>query len=800
MKIKHSYTSSIPDSGDATLVQPSNWNDVHTFDVAMTAGSIVFFDGTEFQQDNSNLFWDKVSIRLGIRTNTPTYPFEVNATGESVGVGVTHLDASNASAFYATTSGAIANNVRVFAADLNTSGSVSNYITNSGTGKVVQLLQTNSSNSSADVMYQLVTEGTKSWVIGIDNAGTATVDNDALKIGINASLLQSDNVMTLLRTGEVGIGTQTPTSGTLLEVNGKGLFNDNLTIATGSLYLPTTTATYGIIFSGIERFAHAYGTDNAFIGVDSGNFTLTGASVSNSGFGHLSLSSLTSGAYNTAIGCHAMQNTTTGGYNTALGRDSLFTNADGSRNIAIGFQPMYLNVSGNYNIAIGYQAQYNSVAATTILGSTNLSLGNVALYDNLTGVGNVAVGDYALNASLGNNNTAIGRGAGALVTGSGNVFLGYMAGTRQTGSNFLIIDNQDRSSIANEITNSLVYGTFNATPASQTIRFNATGTIPYQWTWTGGGIDVTGGSVHLNDNISLAFGNTVASPDSTITFNTTQLEFGGTDVYFNGPKLGIGTTPTYPLDVSSQNSGGALFSIRNFIDITGSTTTSATQAMSARVQATGTQSDINAVSGLSLAANFRSTSAGTSLFSQLIAIDGVIRAHSQNARTFTSDGTGIIGIRADIGFEGGTVNSDIFGVYVSPVTIGGTVSVTGTDHIGFYIGDLTGTVSNYTFTNHSGLWIDGITSATNNYGIVLNGDITAGSSTDLGGAAVFGAGKDSSIGDDGTDLVIDTDVQTAGSRTINLVSQSSSAITTETLSEYVIFKIGGVSKKFAIVA
>ena len=63
---------------------------------------------------------------------------------------------------------------------------------------------------------------------------------------------------------------------------------------------------------------------------------------------------------------------------------------------------------------------------------------------------------------------------------------------------------------------------------------------------------------------------------------------------------------------------------------------------------------------------------------------------------------------------------------------------------------------------------------------------------------LLGTADDSEIYYNGTDLIIDSNV--VGSGTIDLAGQSASAITTETLSEYVTIKIGGVSKKIAIVA
>ena len=94
-------------------------------------------------------------------------------------------------------------------------------------------------------------------------------------------------------------------------------------------------------------------------------------------------------------------------------------------------------------------------------------------------------------------------------------------------------------------------------------------------------------------------------------------------------------------------------------------------------------------------------------------------------------------------------------------------------------------------TTAMGIEVTKQASATNNLGIVLSGD-------GIGADIVFGQGNDANIYYDGTDLAIDTAL--AGSGTLDLVSQTASAITTETLNEYITIKIGGVSKKIAIVA
>ncbi|MEX2514736.1 MAG: immunoglobulin-like domain-containing protein [Candidatus Paceibacterota bacterium] len=76
-----------------------NVNDVETLTTSLTAGSIIFSNGTNLAQDNANFFWDSANSRLGIGTNGPSALLEVAATGttprfrvESATSGVYALD------------------------------------------------------------------------------------------------------------------------------------------------------------------------------------------------------------------------------------------------------------------------------------------------------------------------------------------------------------------------------------------------------------------------------------------------------------------------------------------------------------------------------------------------------------------------------------------------------------------------------------------------------------------------------------------------------------------------------------
>ena len=136
-----------------------------------------------------------------------------------------------------------------------------------------------------------------------------------------------------------------------------------------------STATSGNIMKGASRFIHNYGTQNTFIGVDAGNFTMTGGF--NTASGNATLYSNTTGSINTVSGYGALYNNTTGGNNTASGYRALFSNTGGGTNTASGRDALYSNTSGNSNIAVGYLAGEN---LTT--GDNNIVIGHQGVAGN----------------------------------------------------------------------------------------------------------------------------------------------------------------------------------------------------------------------------------------------------------------------------------------------------------------------------------------------------------------------------------------------------------------------------------
>lgn len=180
------------------------------------------------------------------------------------------------------------------------------------------------------------------------------------------------------------------------------------------------------------------------------------------------------GYYNVAVGYNNLHHNTTGNYNLAIGYISLYSNTSGHHNSAIGGNTLYYNTSGIQNMAVGYGSCYSNTQ-----GNRNIAIGYGSLYFNQEGHDNTIIGSRAggIEGEAVNDisrNTIIGSHSGSKITGcSNNTFIGYKAGYNQTtNSNLLIIDNQDRESVAAEITNSLIYGVMAATPASQSLRLN----------------------------------------------------------------------------------------------------------------------------------------------------------------------------------------------------------------------------------------------------------------------------------------------------------------------------------------
>lgn len=224
----------------------------------------------------------------------------------------------------------------------------------------------------------------------------------------------------------VGVGLANPAY--KLEVSGSA--------STTNLYMPVSSTTVGIIYSGTDRFIHNFGAltsdgkqANFFAGVNAGNLTMTndlnGGSV---GIGKQALTALSTGHSNNAIGYQAMFQTTTGARNQAIGLQALYNNTTGSDNVAIGQGALIANVSGIENVAVGG----GSGPLVSSTGNRNIALGYAAGNNLTSGDRNIIIGyNVSFPSSTGSNQLNIGNlifGTGIDGTGTtisaGNIGIG----------------------------------------------------------------------------------------------------------------------------------------------------------------------------------------------------------------------------------------------------------------------------------------------------------------------------------------------------------------------------------------
>lgn len=206
-----------------------------------------------------------------------------------------------------------------------------------------------------------------------------------------------------------------------------GVGGDNSSFRAGNGAMPNITTGIQNIAIG-KQAANNITTQNNNVAIGylangnvAGNNNIAIGSVTNRGLGG------GSGDDNIAIGVQSMQNSTlVNNSNIGIGSLSLSSISNGTSNIAIGGYAGYQLSTGSPagNILIGAGAGTYMTQA-----SNNIMIGySVASTSSLNGV-NI------------NNNVYVGAGAGSYATGSNNVFIGNQTGYNETGSNRLYVDN-----------------------------------------------------------------------------------------------------------------------------------------------------------------------------------------------------------------------------------------------------------------------------------------------------------------------------------------------------------------------
>ncbi len=249
--------------------------------------------------------------------------------------------------------------------------------------------------------------------------------------------------------GRLGIGTATPNTAAVLDVNGTGNLSAMIVPRATTAQRPVTAANgmirYNTNISAFEVYSNnqwaslVTGAGAGATNIDglSDGKTTGGAEVvflgTNSG-----AANTTGGDFNTGVGYEALPILTTGDSNSAFGNFALHAVTTGSFNTAVGAVALE-NATGDSNTAVGYSALRSGTT-----GLANTGLGSRALQHNQTGWNNVAIGsDAGAGTASANrsNNVFIGSGAGTNVsTADNNIMIGYNTGDAvTTGDNNILI-------------------------------------------------------------------------------------------------------------------------------------------------------------------------------------------------------------------------------------------------------------------------------------------------------------------------------------------------------------------------
>jgi len=328
------------------------------------------------------------------------------------------------------------------------------------------LLVKQDGTGDASTVYTLAS--VVNWATGVDNS-----DSDKFKISASMNL-GNTNIMTMYTTGEVGIGTTTPS--TLLQLGNpttkagtlgiagvtSGLVTIDTLAAAGTwtLTLPDLDGDSGQVLTtdGSGNTSWTTVSSGSSLWTDGGTttyLTATGDNIAIGGSTSTSKLMVNTTAYSTIelqyggtavvdifsnassnifIGLDSGLAITTGTGNIGYGYNTLYGTTIGDYNTAIGHQVLVSNVAMQGSTAVGYQAMYYANSTATEGLSYNTAIGYQALTGsgvaaNNTGVGNTAVGHQANTTNTsGSYNTGLGANSlNSNTDGSYNVGLGYNA-------------------------------------------------------------------------------------------------------------------------------------------------------------------------------------------------------------------------------------------------------------------------------------------------------------------------------------------------------------------------------------
>jgi hypothetical protein len=368
-------TSSFSNAGALTLASALTTANGGTGTTTWQTGSVPFFNGTNLTEDNANLFWDGTNHRLGIGTTGPLSKLDVNG-----GVAVGTYAGVNA----APSNGLIVSG-NVGIGTTTPSALLSLYQNNNSTtvgNKQKIFLENDSSTGLAggELVFGTGDVAVKRYAA----IGTGIIGNDGaagsrgrlyLATKTNSTDAALTERLSVLNTGNVGIGTTTP--GSLFSVGGAASIGTDYGVAAptngliveGNLGIGTTSPATTLSVSG-----NTYTTGGLGVG------------VLNSSAGTLAVSGGTTLSGALTYGGVTLSNAVTGTGNMVLSTSpTLVTPALGTPSALVG-----TNITGT---AAGLTA--GNVTTNANLTGPITSVGNATAVASQTGTGST----FAMSAS-----------------------------------------------------------------------------------------------------------------------------------------------------------------------------------------------------------------------------------------------------------------------------------------------------------------------------------------------------------------------------------------------------------------
>jgi len=183
----------------------------------------------------------------------------------------------------------------------------------------------------------------------------------------------------------------------------------------GNIELVNSTASVGNLLKNGQRFLHNTGTENVFLGTNSGSLSTTGTGL-NVAIGSSALSSVGTGSHNVAVGNLALTNASSGISNTAVGASALISATSAHDNVGIGAFALFDGTTAYQNTAVGFAA-----LPKITTGFQNIALGTNAGFNLTTGDNNIVIGNNG-GLPTESNTTRIGDSA--------NQYRTFIAGIR----------------------------------------------------------------------------------------------------------------------------------------------------------------------------------------------------------------------------------------------------------------------------------------------------------------------------------------------------------------------------------